>query len=257
MVRYDITNGGKKKSYTAPEQLKGKRLVSVILPTFNEEGNIVRLCDRLSSALKKYDYEIVVVDDNSKDRTPQLMDKLAKSARIVAIHRFDKRGIFSAIRDGAIFARGEFIVIMDADFSHPPEKVAEMLQHKNFDMVSGSRFMRGGGVEAPANRKFTTVLLNLVIRIIMLMPYHDLTGGFHLINKEKFQKMRFKYQATWGEFDLELFFLAHRQRWRIKEIPFIYKFREEGESKSADTPFKFVMYGVHYFLRAVNLRLFR
>ncbi len=231
--------------------------VSVVLPTYNEEGNIERLIVALSEALKEYDYEVVVVDDSSKDKTPEIIDSYAKKSRVVALHRTDVRGIFSAIRDGIKIARGKIIVIMDADFSHPPQKVAELMKYANdYDIVSGSRFMKGGGIKAPFTRKFGTVLFNSVIRFILGMGITDWTGGFHAIRKDKLRQIRFKYPAEWGEFDLELLYRSKRNGFSIKEVPFCYNFREEGKSKSADGFGFLVGYAFNYGSRALRLRLF-
>lgn len=250
---------GKKtcKFGTICECRAAKKDVSVVLPTYNEEGNIERLIKALSEALKDYDYEVVVVDDASKDRTPKIIDKYAKKGVVVAVHRIGIRGIFSAIRDGIKMARGKTVVIMDADFSHPPAKVAELMRYAdNYDVVSGSRFAKGGGINAPFTRKFATLLFNSVIRFILGLRITDWTGGFHAINKEKLKQLRFKYPAEWGEFDLELLYRARKKGFTIKEVPFYYSFREEGKSKSAEG-FGFLFgYASKYGLRALRLKAF-
>jgi dolichol-phosphate mannosyltransferase len=234
-----------------------KKQVSVVLPTYNEEGNIERLVKALSATLKNYDYEIVIVDDASKDKTPKIIDAYARKGTVVAVHRVGVKGIFSAIRDGIRIARGKTIVIMDADFSHPPAKVAELMRYAgDYDLVSGSRFAKGGGIKAPFTRRLATVLFNSVIRFILGLSITDWTGGFHAINKEKLKQLRFKYPATWGEFDLELLYRAKKKRFTIKEVPFYYNFREEGKSKSAEG-FGFLFgYALKYGLRALRLRVF-
>jgi len=255
-----VSKGKIHESEKIEQFLKGKKQVSVILPTYNEEGNIKRLVDALKHNLKKYDYEIIVVDDNSKDKTPSIINDLARKEkdRVVALHRYGIKGIFSAIQDGIRISRGEFVVIMDADFSHPPHIVPKLLVHiKDYDIVSGSRFIKGSGIEAPFMRKATTKALNTVVRIILGLKPRDLTGGFHAIKKEKFQQLRFKYKTIFGEFDMELFYLANRANFRIKEVPFTYNYREEGASKSSDSFLHYVGYGMHYLKRAVQIRLFR
>ncbi len=255
-----VSKGKVQESENIKQFLKGKKEVSVILPTYNEEGNIKRLIDALKQNLKNYDYEIIIVDDNSKDKTSRIIDDLVRKEkdRVVAIHRYGIKGIFSAIQDGIRISRGEFVVIMDADFSHPPHIVPKLLAYiKEYDLVSGSRFIKGSGIEAPFMRKVTTKALNIVVKIILGLKPHDLTGGFHAIRKEKFSKMKFKYKTVFGEFDMELFYLANRMKWRIKEIPFTYNYREEGASKSSDSFLHYVGYGMKYLKRAVQIRLFR
>jgi dolichol-phosphate mannosyltransferase len=231
--------------------------VSVVLPTYNEAAGIERIIAALSAALKKYKYEIVVVDDNSKDDTPQIIDRLAAKGHVAALHRFGIRGIFSAINDGVRVAEGKIIVIMDADFSHPPALVPRMLSSiKDFDLVSGSRFCSCGGVNAPGMRKFSTTAFNSAIRFVLGINITDWTGGFHAIRKDAYKRLRFKYPSSWGEFDLELLFRARKSRLKILEIPFVYNFREEGTSKSAEGLSFFFGYALKYGLRALRLRFF-
>lgn len=237
-----------------------KRSVSVIVPTYNEEGNIGRLIDAISSSLSAAsiaDFEIIVVDDNSKDKTAEIIDKYAAAGVVAAVHRIGIRGIFSAIMDGVRVARSDVVVIMDADFSHPPAKIPELLKKMDdggFDLVSASRFTKGGGIEAPFGRKFATVLFNSAIRIVMGGVVTDWTGGFHAVKREKFLSMNFRYPAKWGEFDLELLHRAGKSGLKIAEMPFIYSFREEGRSKSAEKLSFFLGYAWLYGRRAVQLK---
>ena len=234
-------------------KLRGKRYVSVVLPTYNEAGNIERLIAALSESLKSYNYEIVVVDDSSTDGTAAIIDRHARK-NVVAVHRSGVRGIFSALIDGITASRGEIVVIMDADFSHPPRIVPELIkQIKNYDIVSGSRFVAGSGIEAPFSRKFATLALNFACRFILGTDILDSTGGFHAIRKSKFIEIAFKYPSIWGEFDMELLYVGRKKGFKIREIPFTYKFREEGKSKSANL----LKYGWVYLSRAIQLRLFR
>lgn len=237
-----------------------KRSVSVVVPTYNEEGNLGRLVEAVSSALEKSgynDFEIVVVDDNSNDRTPSIMDELAKAGKVAAVHRYGVRGIFSAIMDGVRAARSDVVVIMDADFSHPPSKIPELLkkmEEGGFDLVSGSRFAKGGGIQAPFARKFATVLFNKMIGFLMGSGITDWTGGFHAIKKEKLLGLDFRYPTKWGEFDLELLYRVKKAGLKLAEVPFVYNFREEGQSKSAERLSFFVGYAWLYGKRVLQLR---
>ncbi len=237
-----------------------KKSVSVIVPTYNEEGNIARLAEAVSSALEKggfSDFEIVVVDDNSRDSTPSIIDQHAKAGSVAAVHRQGIRGIFSAIMDGVKAARSDVVVIMDADFSHPPSKIPELLKKMaegGFDLVSGSRFAKGGGIQAPFSRKFGTVLFNRLIGFLMGGAITDWTGGFHAIKREKLLGLSFTHPAKWGEFDLEILYRAKKAGFKIAEVPFVYSFREEGQSKSAERLGFLVGYAWLYGKRALQLR---
>lgn len=240
-----------------------KKAVSVIVPTYNEEGNVGRLIEAISSSLEssgRKDFEIIVVDDASRDSTPAIMDRYAAAGSVAAVHRHGVRGIFSAITDGARVARSDIVVIMDADFSHPPAKIPELLEKMGeggFDLVSASRFTTGGGIEAPFSRKFSTIIFNSVIRLVMGSRITDWTGGFHAMRREEFLALSFRYPAKWGEFDLELLYRAKKAGLKIAEVPFIYSFREEGQSKSAEKFSFFIGYAWLYGKRAVQLKFFK
>lgn len=229
-----------------------KRILSIVIPTYNEEKNISRLIKFLAENIIGWNYEIIVVDDASTDHTPDIINKLTKFDGIIALHRKGIKGIFSAIRDGIKLSNGRIIVIMDADFSHPPKTIQELLKYiKNYDIVSASRFISSGGIEAPFLRKYGTTLFNKIVKFILGLKITDFTGGFHAIKKSKFNQLQFKYDSIWGEFDMELFYQSHKKNFKIKEIPFTYKFREEGHSKSENL----LKYGLVYLTRAIQLRL--
>jgi len=231
-----------------------RKYISVIAPTYNEKENIKRLTIAVSKVLAGKNFEIVIIDDNSRDGTAEIIDKLAKKREVVALHRYGISNIFSAIQDGIKLSRGENIVIMDSDFSHPPAIIPELLKYINeYDIVSASRFIRGSNIKAPFARKYATIGLNFVVRLILGLKQKDLTGGFHAIRKEAFNKLKFKYPAIWGEFDMELFHQANKNNLKIKEIPFTYNFRKEGKSKSKSL----LKYGLVYLTRAVQLRFSR
>lgn len=225
----------------------------MVIPTYNEENNIAMLIRSLHKNLGERKYEIVVVDDSSSDSTPQIIDNFAKSKKInlVALHRYSSRGILSAIQDGVTISTGKVIVTIDADFSHPPEVVPRLLDNiKNNDIVSGSRFA-GNSMDAPFLRKFGTIVINKIIRWILGLEQKDCTGGFHAIKKSKFNQLQFRYNSLFGEFDMELLLRANKLKFKIKEIPYTYRFRKEGKSKCENL----LKYGWIYLIRAFQLRL--
>ena len=232
MIKYLCVGYDKKKEF---DKLKKpfnlKKEVSIILPTYNEEKNIEKLVNELRKEFHGIDYEIVILDDNSKDKTPAIIDKLAKKGDVLAIHRYGKKGYFSAYQDAIYMANGRYVITMDSDLSHPPSIAKEFLKYKNdYDIVSGSRYMEGAGMDAPFSRKYGSMFLNKICAWILGLKLTDIAGDFHLMKKDKFMKLGFKYGPVFGEFDFELLYRATQKGFKIKEIPFIYKFREEGES---------------------------
>ncbi len=255
MPRYAYCSGKTSYSSDTLRQQKQTKDVSVIVPTYNEEGNVKRLVAALSSSLQEFDFEVVVVDDNSSDNTQVIIDRLASSGRVAALHRFGIRGIFSALQDGISVAKGRIVVIMDGDFSHPPEDVPRLVKAAaDCDIVVGSRFMKGSGFNAPFSRKYGPMMLNSTCRLILSLKSTDIFTGFHAMKKDKFMQFRFKYPSIWGEFDMELLYRAQKAGFRIKDVPFTYNFRSEGKSKSSG--FKVVKYGFAYLKRALQLRIF-
>jgi dolichol-phosphate mannosyltransferase len=260
VVKYKYVSEGKEQTFGKIGEFininkKKDKTVSVILPTYNEEKNVSKLIKEISKNLNKSDFEVVVVDDDSQDKTPEIIDNLSrKDKRIVALHRKGKGNLFTAIRDGIKVSKGEIIVTMDADFSHPPEKIPVMMSYlKEYDLVSGSRYIKGGKVSAPLLRtKYASLFLNKFITSILGIKQKDVTGGFHAIKSLNFNQIHFKYPSVWGEFDIELFYRANQEKFKIKEIPFIYKYRTKGKSKS-----KILKYVWAYINRAFKLKLFK
>ena len=252
-MNYRYKCGSKILEFDAIPKLGQSKDVSVILPTYNEEEGIARIIDNLTTALKGKSYEVIIVDDNSADNTPKIIDSY-ETSNVAVLHRYNTKGILSAIIDGIKIARSNIVVTMDADFSHPPTKIPEMLKYAGqYDIVSCSRFMKMGGVKAPFIKRCSTILLNRMLRLFLFdLHVTDFTGGFHAMKRDKFLNLNLRYHAVWGEFDMEIFYRAKKKGYKIKEIPFVYKYREEGKSKSEN----YLKYAYYYSKMAMMLRLF-
>jgi len=259
VVKYIINGHGKKISSNSPSLVSINHvLLSVVIPTFNEEKNISKLAHKVKEVLDntnfKDNYELIVVDDNSKDKTPEIIDQLAKNSNFIALHRLKDKGIFSAVVDGIKIANGKFVLTMDADFSHPPEIIPYILSYsKDYDIVSASRFIKGGGMESPFIRKIGSKILNRICGIIIGLKIRDLGGNFRLFNRKKFLELPLRYDSVFGEFGFEIFYRAKKLSYRVKEVPFTYHFRKEGKSKMGNL----LKYGMAYLRRAFQLRFER
>jgi dolichol-phosphate mannosyltransferase len=123
--------------------------ISLVIPTYKEKDNIEPLVTRLSAALSDYEYEIVIMDDNSGDGTEELVKSLSGQFPVKIIVRRDKKGLASAVVDGFGYAESDIIVVMDADLQHPPEVVPSLIEaiYKGADIAIGSRYIKGGGCE--------------------------------------------------------------------------------------------------------------
>lgn len=236
-----------------------KRKISVIIPTYNEEENIKKITKAIEENIKKSkfknSFEIIVVDDNSKDRTSEIIDELAKKNNFIALHRYKQRGLLSAINDGVFIANGDFFLTLDADFSHPPDLIPEMIKDiDKYDGVIYSRYVAGGGMRAPLLRIYGAKILNKMCILLAGIKVSDFGGQFRMFNKEKYSKIKFRYVASFAEYGLELFYRAENLGFKIKEIPFVYEFRKEGKSKMGGL-IKLVFLGVKYLKMAFKLRI--
>jgi len=208
----------------------------VIIPTYNEVENIALLVAKVFSSVPNA--HILVVDDNSPDGTAEAVEKIA--ATNPALHilkRSGKQGLASAYIDGFKWGipRGYDIFLeMDADFSHNPEYIPEMLEQiKSYDVVIGSRNIKGGSVEGwSALRNMISKGGSLYSRIVLSCPIMDLTGGFNMWRKTALEKIGLDNIISKGySFQVEMKFKAYHYGCTVKEIPILFPDRKHGNSK--------------------------
>ncbi len=206
-------------------------MISIIIPTYNERENIRKLLKRIFSISKKskLNIEVIVVDDNSKDGTPRIVKTLSKKYKIKILERPKKMGLVSAVLDGLKIANGNIIGVMDADFSHPPEKIFELIESlKKNDIVIGSRFVEGGKVIGmPRFRFLISEFATLIARTILELKVKDPLSGYFFLKKEIIEKTKMKAKG----FKILLNILVKNKNKKIKEIPITYIWRKKGESK--------------------------
>ncbi len=209
--------------------------VSVILPTYNESGNIVHLLTRIMENIPAdWDYELVVVDDNSPDHTYETVRQAFEDhPAIVAIRRTIDRGLAKSIWAGIERARGEQILIMDTDFTHDPAEIPKMLHVSRVcDIVSGSRFCAGGNMEDTPHY-YSSLLYNWLMRVILRTQVQDNLGGFFTIQKRNLEKLPAELIFFgYGDYFFRLLHYAQKRRMSIIEIPAVYSVRRKGRSKS-------------------------
>jgi dolichol-phosphate mannosyltransferase len=231
--------------------------ITAILPTYNERHNIGPLVKEIHEVLSKnrIDHEIIIVDDYSPDGTWKVAERMAKRYEFVkAIVRKRERGLASAIKRGILESKGDVVVILDTDFSHPPKDFPRMLKHLNkYDMVFASRYVKGGRMIARDMKKWQHILsklFNRYIKLVLNIPILDSTNGFFVAKKEVFKKVKLNKVFTgYGDFCFKLIYALKGKGVRMKEIPFTYKERVHGESK---TVIKTV--GWSYFKETLKLR---
>jgi len=206
------------------------------MPTFNEAGNIHNAVTRLFEHNKEVD--LLIVDDSSPDGTGQLADALAKSnKRISVLHRAGKEGLGAAYIAGFrwAFERGyEYLVEMDADGSHRPEDLPKLLAVcENFDLVIGSRYVRGGKtMNWPFYRQWLSRGGNIYARIMLGSKLNDMTAGFRVFNAEFLKKFDFQsINARGYSFQIEMAYRTIRSGGKAAEVPITFVEREIGVSK--------------------------
>lgn len=209
--------------------------VSVILPTYNESGNIVSLVHAiLANIPSEYEAEILVVDDNSPDGTYQLvMDQLGNHPSVVPILRTTDRGFAKSIRAGIEGATGDQLIIMDTDFTHDPKEIPKLLHVAQvYDIASGSRFCPGGAMQS-TRHYIASRIFNEWVRLLLRTQIQDNLGGFFTISARKLRKLPFDLIFFgYGEYFFRLLHFAEREGFSIVEIPAIYASRKSGVSKS-------------------------
>lgn len=209
--------------------------LSILVSAFNEEKNVTRLLQRLTSVLdtQRITGEIVFLNNHSSDRTGELADIFSKKdKRVRVIHRYNResKDLGSSLREGFLNCSGNYIIIMDADLSHNPEDIANLFNHKKeADIIIGSRFTEGGRRDMVFSRVVISRVYNSLVRLIMNIGVMDITTGFKLYRKEVIENLN----LTNNGFGLhvEILLKAIHKGYTIKEIPIFYKAREKGESK--------------------------
>ncbi len=212
-----------------------KSAALVCLPTYNERENLSSLIEEI---LHTVAVDVLVIDDNSPDGTGRVADLIAaREPRVHVLHRPAKLGLgtayIAAFRWG--LQRGyEKLIEMDADFSHQPRYLPELLRaSENADLVLGSRYVDGGGTENwGLVRRCVSRGGSLYARGILKIPVKDLTGGFKLFRREVLEAIDLDAIDTTGyAFQIELTYLAYKKGFRIKEIPIVFYERVAGRSK--------------------------
>lgn len=209
----------------------------IVVPTYNEKDNLPSLIGKIFD-LKLPELKVVVVDDNSPDGTGNIADSLAQTYPIKVIHRHEKLGLaiayVRAFKEILKETDADYIFEMDADLSHDPAAVPQFLEKiKNCDLVLGSRYIAGGRIE---NWDFVRRLVsragNFYARLVLNLPYRDLTGGYKCYRRKVLEALNFDALSSVGyNFQIETTYLAYKKGFKICEIPITFTERKSGVSK--------------------------
>lgn len=209
--------------------------ISIILPTYNEAGNILALIDKIEAAVPVgWRYEILVMDDNSPDGTFELARQRAEhDPNVKAIRRTSDRGFARSIRDGIERAHASRIIVMDSDLTHDPVEIPRLLHvGEIFDIVSGSRFCAGGRMVDTAHY-VASMIFNWGLRILIGTQVQDNLGGYFTARRGAILKLPLdEIFYGYGEYYFRLLHFAQHAGYSIVEIPSSYMLRGTGKSKS-------------------------
>lgn len=237
--------------------IKSKRteLISIILPTYNEKENIRDAITEIINVLGD-PIEVIIVDDDSPDQTWNISSEMDDD-RVIAIRRRNTRGLASAINRGIIESRGDIIGWMDADLSHPPSMLPQMLkalgQH---DAVIASRYVEGGKDDRPFLRVFTSRLINGLASLVLGYGVKDYDSGFILMRRRVLDQVTFM-PTGYGSYFIELVHACCRKGLSVHEVPYVFTDRTKGQSKSATSLLQFFIAGMRYVIRIFAVRFRR
>ena len=214
--------------------------VLVVIPTYNESESIESLLNRLNSARMqisdKYEIDILIVDDNSPDQTAVIAKNLQLSGLKVLSRQY-KSGLGPAYLAGfkqGLLEKYDYFVEMDADLSHQPEQLIDLLNAASkVDLVIGTRWIPGGSVvNWPKRRKWISKLGTGYASFALNLPYKDLTSGYRVLPREFLSQLDFSLIETRGYgFQIEMALKAIESGFGIKQVPITFVERENGYSK--------------------------
>jgi len=225
-------------SYNEKHTIGNATQVSVIIPTYNESKNILQVLKSIGENLPlHFSTQAIVVDDNSPDGTGKIVEDYMKNVKKIAgytvdiIHRTAKKGLSSAILKGLQYAKGDTIIIMDSDFSHPPQIIPRMLdalKKYQCDIVVASRYVKGGNIHGwPLKRKLMSKLATVIAKKGLGIRITDPMSGFFAFNRAIINGL--KFDAIGYKMLLEI--LVKTKGVSVKEIPYTFTDRKFGSSK--------------------------
>ncbi len=231
------------------------RLVSIILATYNERENI---CPTIRGILEHLEgnAEVIVVDDDSPDETWRLAAEL-HDERVKIIRRVATRGLASAFNRGIIESRGDIVGWMDADMGMPPELLPEMIGRlAEYDIAVGSRYVEGGRDDRHWLRVRASRWINGFARMILGFGIRDYDSGFIVLRRNVFDKVTM-IPTGYGAYFMEFLYACRKKGLTVVEVPYVFRDRTLGVSKSAPSLWRFFWTGMGYVVRILVARVRR
>lgn len=237
--------------------------VSIVMPTYNEAGNIADLIRDSVRYVKSTgidDLEVIVVDDDSPDLTWEVAGRVScPDARVRVIRRMKDHGLTASLNDGIAAAEKEVVIWFDCDFTHPPDRIPQLLFMigQGFDVVVNSRYVVGGGEDRAGKgggvQLFLSRLLNWGVRFLLYPSFSDYTSGFIAVRREVFRELRLR--GDYGEYFVDFIFrVLRRRKYRVCELPYSALPRRSGESKTGSSIVDYLRRGRKYIWTVLLLR---
>ena len=231
-----------------------KKQFSLVIPTYHEVGNIGTLLSCLTIVLKDWDYEIIVVDDHSTDGTREIVENFShRNTKIKLITRLHEKGLSSAVLKGFSESAGTILGVMDADLSHDPKLLPEMIsliETDKADCVAGSRNMQGGAIsDWPWYRYLFSRTAAFFAKILSGVSVTDPTSGYFCISRSVYETGKDAFKGRGYKILLEI--LVKGKPKKVIEKPFVFQDRKAGESKLSSR----VM--IEFFIQLCELLVYR
>ncbi|MFN2387198.1 MAG: polyprenol monophosphomannose synthase [Thermoanaerobaculia bacterium] len=227
--------------------------ISIVLATFNERENIVDTIQSIFQHLGD-SAEVIVVDDDSPDETWRLAQGL-RHPRVKVIRRIGTRGLASAFNRGILESRGAVVGWMDADMCMPPAMLPRMIALlSEHDVVVGSRYAPGGGDDRHWVRVFSSRLINGLASVVLGQGIRDYDSGFVVLRRSVFDKVSL-IPTGYGAYFMEFLYACRRKGLTVEEVPYVFRDRQKGISKSAPSLLRFLRTGLQYVTRIFVARL--
>jgi len=233
------------------------------MPTYNESGNIEDLILKSVKSVQEHginDIEIIVVDDDSPDRTWKIAQNVKMdNVEIRVIRRLENHGLTVSLIDGIKNATGDIVIWLDCDFSHPPEKIPQLLFmiQQGYDVAVNSRYVIGAGEDRIGKgglvQLFLSNFLNWSIRFLLFPAFSDYTSGFIAVKKEVLKN--FPLRGDYGEYFVDFIFrVLKSKKYKVCELPFVAPPRKSGESKTGSNMLDYFRRGRKYLNTVFRLK---
>jgi|TARA_B110000967_G_C18869941_1_gene554818 dolichol-phosphate mannosyltransferase len=236
---------------------------SIILPTYNEAGNIIKLIKRLKVVFNRNreDFEIIVVDDNSNDDTAKIVSEYSIKNKFLKLYnrKNKKRNLAKSIELGIKKSNNNIIIWLDADLQHPPEYINQFIKNiKKYDVIIFSRYHKSKANKQKSFHDNSTSFLNKICNKILFKDFTDFTSGFICIKKYSLKK--FTFNAYYGEYFIDLLSYIKFKKLKFLELPFKESERHSGYSKTTHNKINYVVKSFFYLvsiLKNIILKIFK